>query len=425
MEVGEIGSDTHTQRERMLRTSIQLQTQLKQCEQKLEALSQQLTAATVDAQTGRNPAGAAEPMPQPASSAADSKADLQSAVKPGHASALIESLFGSDDDADTAETVSPAEGLSGRGKSNIGAGGKGGLVQAQHQSEAARLSGLSADVSQQAGAKARQGSVSIIAVESSIPNSRPQHNVEAGPSQQPFDPTAPKRRISFNNSLKRRQASGLQQRRDAFNEAADAAISQALAQHTVPGSQAAELASQPSSDAAAARQEADESSHLTHGTTWHKLIHNAGSVVQLTPAPQAQTDAQTNSSMAEKALSRTPGSIPNSSSGTRDLPAGRVQSINTLASTSSKPGDLAQDAPKVTRTSQAEPAPKLKTGSRLAASMAKMAASKRAGSEQTEPAVGVTVNPTDNKQKQSAIPEDVKRALLAKVCPHRHAVAAC
>jgi len=48
--MGEIGSDPHAELERLLRSSIDLQTQLRQSHQKLEALSQQLSTLSASEQ---------------------------------------------------------------------------------------------------------------------------------------------------------------------------------------------------------------------------------------------------------------------------------------------------------------------------------------------------------------------------------------
>ena len=89
------------------------------------------------------------------------------------------------------------------------------------------------------------------------------------------------------------------------------------------------------------------------------------------------------------------------------------------AQTDTAPEVAPKEAPNViTRPNQAEKAPKLKLGSRLAASMAKLATSRQP--ESAKPEVAATTSaalPTSAKDqnKQSTIPEDIKKALLAKV----------
>ena len=107
-------------------------------------------------------------------------------------------------------------------------------------------------------------------------------------------------------------------------------------------------------------------------------------------------------------------------SGTQDLPTGRTQSWGPTHPAGAEQGvqEEEQDAPRlITRTSEAEVAPKLKVGSRLAASMAKLAAAKTAGKPQPDvaPSAAAVPNPLKEGGKTSTIPDDVKRALLAKV----------
>ena len=209
--------------------------------------------------------------------------------------------------------------------------------------------------------------------------------------------------------MRRRQTSSVIQRREAFNEAADAAISQALSQRAAAAAptQASDLASESAQDAAVAKPEADVSHHVVPGSVPQQASH----VGHVPPAVQLE---QANHVTASDQSQR--------SSSTQALPSGRTGSglqPENPAGIKRDKHEEEQDAPKlVTRTSQAEVAPKLKTGSRLAASMAKLAASKKAGDGQADvaaPAAVAAPLPPKDDGKKSAIPEDIKHALLAKV----------
>ena len=195
---------------------------------------------------------------------------------------------------------------------------------------------------------------------------------------------------------------------------------QAVAQRSAAGTQAGDSASGLPTQAAAAKPEADESSPVMSESIPHKPLHNAMAGADSQQASPKEIDNQTNADVADQATNAMPPALPRQPSGTQDLPGGRVHSGAVTASSAMAEGSIAQDAPEapklITRTSQAEPAPKLKTGSRLAASIAKLAASKRAANDQPAPAAAEVKPSHGDGQKKSAIPEDIKRALLAKVC---------
>lgn len=415
MDVGEVGSQQHAQREHMLRSSIDLQAQLKQSQQKLEALSQQLAATPSDAQVTSTSAATPKALPQAHHAVASGQANSQDAKKADQSSALMEALFGSD------EEDSAVQDHEAKVKSQAGKSAKAELLREETKAVPTLSAGTAAvgrqQGTQQTVAKADQGVSHAAAADArrNDSNLRAQHSAGAdpGPSQQiQLDPAAPKRSISFSNSLRRRPASFIQQRRDAFDEAADAAVSQALAQRSMATTQAAGLASQPLSQAAEAEQESPASALVTPVITSEKQNHGMN-VPQPKQALKTHTNAQTNASVPDQATHMMRGPV---TQGPEGLPTGRVQSAGSAMTKRSK-GTEAQDALKViTRTSQAEAAPKLRTGSRLAASMAKMAASKRGGNEQQEAVAAAPVEQHEDVQKKSAIPEDVKRALLAKVC---------
>ena len=410
VEVGEVGSQQHAQRERMLRSAIELQAQLKLSQQKLETLCQQLAETSVpEAQAAHSSADAAE---------ADShngkgKPDDAAAAIQQKSAALMESLFGSDDDVDAAV----GDGQSAQAK-KISAGGQqadsaASVAQPRRQTtagaaQAAHAAGTADVADCRPDTHANQGSLPIARASPGISSHRAQHSTTAGPSQRLVDPAAPRRSISFSNSLRRRQASSIQQRRDAFNAAADAAAMQAVAQRSIAGSQAAD------SSQAAAKPEADEARQGLPDTISHKPLLGAKAGVDM---PQVvRLDSSLDTAVVPEAISVMPSALP-----PQDLPGGRIQSAAAPASPAMAGGLMTQSpeevAPKaiITRTSQAEAAPKLKTGSRLAASMAKLAASKRAPNDPPTPEATPARQSGDGKKK-GAIPDDVRQALLAKVC---------
>ena len=427
-EVGEVGSEQHAQRERMLRSAIELQSQLKQSQQKLEALTQQLADSPSEAQDTHTSADAATPATHSVKVAVlDRQPDVATATQ--HTSVLMDSLFGSDDDDDdvgvaaSGSQVAQVKKNAPTGKQQ--AGSAAGVAQQRRQttSGAAQTAGTArvADVADhQVAAHAHQSSLRMADISLGNSSNRAQHSTTAGLSQPLVDPAAPRRSISFSNSLRRRQASSMQQRKDAFNAAADAAVMQAAAQRSTVGSQATASVSEMSQGAAAAKTEADESRRGLLGSSPHKPTHGRSSGDDIHKTLAKPNSVVSSASGPDQGSSVSPSTLPRQPSVTQDLPGGRVQSAAAPAAPARTAGLMAQgseEAPKViTRTSQAEPAPKLKTGSRLAASMAKLAASKRAPSDQPAPvAAAPPAQQSGDGQKKSAIPEDVKRALLAKV----------
>ena len=421
VEVGEGGSEQHAQRERMLRSAIELQTQLKQSQQKLEALTQQLADTPSEAQDTHTSADPAMP----------DTLNVKGTILPGKpdaaapTSALMDSLFGSDDDdvdakaSDSQAQVTKAS--AGKQQANSAA-----VAAQQHRqttADAAQAAGRVAGVAdRRAGTHAKQGNLAAADFSSDNSKDRAQRMSSAGPSQQLVDPAAPRRSISFSSSLRRRQVSSVQQRKDAFNAAADEAVMQVAAQRSTAGKQAAGVtASGPSLGAAAAKPEADESRPEAPGSSPHKATHGTSSGIDIHQTPMKPNGVVSAASVPNQEIRHMPSALPRQPSVTQDLPGGRVQSAAAPAAPAQTAGLVAQgseEAPKViTRTSQAEPAPKLKTGSRLAASMAKLAASKRGPSDQPAltAAAAAPMQQSGDVQKNSAIPEDVKRALLAKV----------
>ena len=398
----------------MLRSSIDLQTQLKQSQQKLEALSQQLAVTSSDAQVASPSAYAPKAQAEPDHAVASGQANSQNAVRPDQASALMEALFGSDEEGSTAQGLDREA----RVKSQAGTQAKAGQQHEETTAAPAQSAGTAAVGSQQAVARTSQGVLPVAADARHMGaklGGQPNVGSDSGPGQQMMDPAAPKRSISFSNSLRRRPASFIQQRRDAFDEAADAAVSHALAQRSMTATQAADLASQPFPEAAEYAQEAPESMSATPVLTSEKQNHGMTGV-QPQQALRTHTDAHTGASAPNPA---TPVRLGPATQGPQGLPSGRVQSASMPdpASTKKHGSEEAQHAPQVvTRASQAEVAPKLRRGSRLAASMAKMAASKQRGTDQQETPAAAPLEQHEDVQKRSAIPEDVKRALLAKVC---------
>ena len=414
--MGEIGSDPHADLERLLCSSIDLQTQLRQSHQKLEALSQQLSTLSASEQgiatdsaplqPGDAPAVLGQPKPIPGMPAAALK----------QTGALMKGLFGSDegdsdcaDDEEDSQDAVPAQQAA---ASSVTAAQTDRLQQA--------VSGNGQPVSEHSGRAPAASHSSTDRQPAAAPvSSGPSHRTGlAGNSipsssslgQRLVDPTAPKRSISFSNSMRRRQSSSVIQRREAFNEAADAAISQALSHHAAATAltQAADLASESAQDAAVVKPEADVSPHVMPVSVPQQATH----VGHVTTAEQLdQANHVTASDQSQR------------SSSTQALPSGRtgsgLQSENPAGIKRDKHEEEEQDAPKlITRTSQAEMAPKLKSGSRLAASMAKLAASKKAGNAQAEvaaPAAAAAPLLPKDDGKKSAIPENIKRALLAKV----------
>ena len=196
VEVGEVGSERHTQRERMLRSAIELQTQLEQSQQKLEALTQQL--ADTSPSEEQEARVSAEPNPDSPSGTA--------LVKPGDAaaryptSALMDSLFGSDDDV--------GDNASQGAKTPAGkqyAGSAAGVAQQRRQTTATAQAGPTLDL-----AHASHGGPASGAFGQGNSSDGAQRSTAPGPSQQLVDLAAPKRSISFSNSLRRRQTSSIQ-----------------------------------------------------------------------------------------------------------------------------------------------------------------------------------------------------------------------
>ncbi len=413
--MGEIGSDPHAELERLLRSSIDLQTQLRQSHQKLEALSQQLSPLSANEQGVVTDSAPLQPGDAPAVPSQPKSIPETQAAALKQTGALMKGLFGSDEDdsdsADREEDSQEALPAQQPAASTAIASQTGRLQQV--------VSGDGQPVSEQSG-KASAASHSstdrhaAAAPVSSGPSHRTGLTGNSIPSssslgQRLVDPTAPKRSISFSNSMRRRQSSSVIQRREAFNEAADAAISQALSQRAAAAAstQASDLVSESAQDAAVVQPEADVSPHVVPVSVPQQASH----VGHVTTAEQLdQANHVTASDQSQR------------SSSTQALPSGRTGSglqSDIPAGIKRDKHKEEQDAPKlITRTSQAEVAPKLKTGSRLAASMAKLAASKKAGNGQADVAASAAVAaplPPKDDGKKSAIPEDIKRALLAKV----------
>ncbi|KAA6425451.1 MAG: UV-stimulated scaffold A protein [Trebouxia sp. A1-2] len=414
VDMGEVGSHPHAELEHLLRSSIDLQTQLRQSHQKLEGLSQQLSTLSASEQgtaadsaplrPGDAPSVSGQPKPIPGTPGAALK----------QTGALLKGLFGSDeDDSDSADHEADSQ--------------KAAPAQqaAASSMTAAQTDRLQQVVSRNGQPASQQSGKASAALHSSTDRQPAAARSSSGPShkrglpgdsipsssslgQSLVDPTAPKRSISFSDSMRRRQSSSVIQRREAFNEAADAAISQALSQRaaTAAPTKASELASESAQGAAMVKPEADVSSHVMAVSVPQQASH----VGHVTAAAQLdQANHVTASDQSQR------------SSSTQTLPCGRTGS----GLRSENPAEIKQDnheeeqdAPKlITRTSQAEAAPKLKTGSRLAASMAKLAAAKKAGSAQADvaaPAAVAAPLPPKDDGKKSVIPEDIKRALLAK-----------
>ena len=394
----------------MLRSSIDLQTQLKQSHQKLESLSQQLSSSPAD---GEEEGIAFGSVPGPSRGqgsvpgvAKTGNGDAKALPGTGHASpkktaALMERLLGSDDDEDDSEEdvqkavpAQEASALSVAGQSVSKAGKAADApvhgVTDKQVTASTKSAGMTTESDRGIG------SSQLPAASSSL-------------GQRVVDPAAPKRSITFNNSIRRRQSSSAKQRRDMFNEAADAAISQALSQRNAvaAATQASDLASESAQDAAVVEPEADVSTHVTPVSISQQPNHvsHATAAVQ----PQQSTHATAADQMQR-------------SSSTQDLPTGRTQSAQGSANPTGvkqSKAEKEQEAPRlITWTVQAEVAPKLKMGSRLAASMAKLATLNKAGNAQADvvaPAVAAAPVQPKGDGKKSAIPEDVKRALLAKV----------
>lgn len=421
VEVGEGGSEQHAQRERMLRSAIELQTQLKQSQQKLESLTQQLADTPSEAQDTHTSADPAMP----------DTLNVKETILPGKpdaaapTSALMDSLFGSDDDDDDAKASNSQAQVTkaSAGKQQAGSAAVAAQQHRQIRADAAQAAGtglVAGVANRRAGTHAKQGNLATADFIPDNSKDRAQRITSAGPGQQLVDPAAPRRSISF-NSLRRHQVSSVQQRKDSFNAAADEAVMQVAAQRSTAGKQAAAVtASGPSLGAAAAKPKADQSRPEAPGSSPHKAMHGTSSGTDIHQTPMKPNGVVSTASAPNQEIGHMPSALPRQPSVTQDLSGGRVQSAAAPAAPAQTAGLVAQgseDVPKViTRTSQAEPAPKLKTGSRLAASMAKLAASKRAPSDQPAPATAAAaMQQSGDVQKNSTIPEDVKRALLAKV----------
>ena len=420
VDAGEIGSGAHAELERTLRVSIDLQTQLKQSHQKLESLSQQLaslpageagSAMSDEVQpsgngalgSGERKSGPRDARPVPGDGGADAGTIC---TDPKQQSALMERLFGSDDDSGDDNKDNSNVSVQRQEAEAPQASGQLPKEASSVQESAVARVGTAADVplnfltdrdaipfggDNQAGLGAESGNK--ISISRNLTDS-------SSLGQRLVDPTAPKRAISFSNSARHRQSTSAKRRTEAFNAAADAAINQALAQRAATeDTQASDLASQSAQDAAVVKPEADASTTITLGRQQPSHVSHVTAVVQ----PEQATDVTVRQA-----------------SGTQDLPTGRTQTWGPTDPAGAAQGvqEEEQDAPRlITRTSEAEVAPKLKVGSRLAASMAKLAAAKKAGKPQPDAAPSAAAVPNLPKEggKMSTIPDDVKRALLAKV----------
>ena len=497
--------------EQQLRSSIDLQNQLKLSHAKLEALGQQLaslpaqatcqatsqaapreasqaTLAVTDApvQSGSQTAHAKGKKPPRANGVSTAKTALGAGGRSSKATAaLMEDLFGSDDEEDGGDSVqgskmSPARAVASDASASD-----------SHRAQAtSRLTqGASMGPVASAASTDRQTSAQAVKVDSKQPGSRPGVNENPsassslgtaqnpslpssslGAAQNPsllssssgqriVDPAAPRRSISFSsNAARRRQPSSsaiAKHRRDAFDAAADAAITEALAQRAAAATpadssasvQQAEL-SQPPADSSIAQSSAAHNSAAQASdaqASGSQSLASDSSKAAANSAAQVLAGDQPGSEAPIKASLSSQNSKPEREKQMTGQQHGNTATLTPLTGSAqlghtspssglplkvaeSEEERLAEEAPIViTRPSQAEKAPKLKLGSRLAASMAKLAATKPAGNVKSEvpsPAAAVPVV-TQEQRKKSAIPDDVKRALLAKVKHNCHNKTSC
>lgn len=386
-DVGSPGSEQHAKREQMLRASLAMQTQLKVCRQELQTLNQQLAAQS----------SASVPL---ADLGVNARSGLSqtSAVAAGQAVNMVD-LFGSDDEVEDTDdppaVAQPAQGKPGKSARSAVPSTIADNVTALHMPTthatqhlpSARLGNPSSLMSVPAGSQARGGMLH-------------QQKQQA----QAFDPAKAKRSISFNNSI-RRSRQVAKQRSQVFNDAADAAVAEAAATARLKSADAnaTELASQLAD--APERNKAPDC--IPRPSTQPRAV-----APQLA-MPTASAAAATVSAAAPAAAAPVP---------TAAAPA-PIPSAPARSASATVLAVLKEPETTVTRPIHAEVAPKLKMGSRLAANMAKLAASRKATSAAAVPPAS-TAAPADVADKQqapvkkegkkSAIPEDIKRKLLAK-----------
>ena len=220
-DVGTPGSAQHAQRERMLRLGLAMQSHLTASKQRLQRFGQQLAdlnKATAPSETHVN---------------ASSHHSPPRAVSQAQAG-LMDDLFGSDDDNSleggaktvSAKSVPLARSLNSALAQPVASGDNVAVAQKHAKSATQDLPSL------------RKGSFSSPSQSRALSSEQKQ--------QVPVDPAAPKRSISFNSSIRKKQ-SGAKQRAQAFNDAADAAIAEAAVTARLQAAQtnATDLASQP------------------------------------------------------------------------------------------------------------------------------------------------------------------------------------
>lgn len=433
----------------MLRAAITMQTQLTACRQDLHSLSQQLAA-----QSFVSPLAECETAP-----AVSANLSLpQSTVKARAPAVNMTDLFGSDEDSQDDQPGSAAQpaavkaARSGSSADAVTAPQTGPDIAtvlpvprgATQHLPSARLGNPPPSASQPT--RQTQGSGLM----------HSQHRQQ----QQQFDPAKPKRTISFNNSLRQNRPAAKQRARaQAFSDAADAAIAEATANARLknPGTNATELASDvkhaqhvsrnghmsPAPTVAAL----DVSSSVRNRQRQHQQVANSNfqPAQPSTSSDSAPAHVQQSAGSESEAASvqKKPQKVSNHDVQQSDQPASVRSVTHNMASATAAPAEaaipsaataaksLSQEASEtsVTRPVTAEVAPKLKVGSRLAANMAKLAASRKTATAESTPpptstAAAAASVPDAKPQaqmqeegKKNAIPEDIKRKLLAKVSP--------
>ena len=245
--MGEVASEARTNLEQRLRSSIDLQNQLKLSHTKLESLSRQLasspapeaapaaaaaaiTSAPVKSQIEAARAQLGQSQTARVQQSSSAAAEVVQA-KSKDTAALMENLFGSDNDDDD---------MSG---SKIRSKSPALPNQAEPSLEPEKhLQQSTPPTSQLAGTAAstdRKAQLSLGSRPSSSLGTSQNPSRSSSSGQRLVDPTAPKRSISFSNHAARRRPSSIvKQRRDAFDAAADAAIAEAIAQRAAATSAA-------------------------------------------------------------------------------------------------------------------------------------------------------------------------------------------
>lgn len=402
-----------------------MQTQLTACRQKLQSLGQQLADI-------HNTTTSTAPVINTTSRQPDGKAQTKTEA------GIINDLFGTDDDSD----AEPTEGKSTRPLQSVTAAlapltSTGGSTALPVHSRGATQDLPSGRGDSLLRLPSRQSSGQA---GGALPVQHKQ--------QQALDPAAPKRSISFHNSI-RRNPSAAKKRTQAFNDAADAAIAEAAASARlrVAESNASDLASRPmiaprASDKSAqlSRAAAFQSSSTTvsNSTPSKEADHHSRLQPQATSAQEAvrqQGGRAPSGNVAQTAEPARPhpdlAQPPRCASG--QSPQRAMQPTNLLsqrptpaASKAEPTVPEAESGRTITRDVKAEAAPKLKVGSRLAANMAKLAASRKASSiAAAQPAGSAAVAPSQEaaeqeaqvkeQGKKSTIPEGIRQKLLAQV----------